>query len=65
MNTVLIDEQSTDGLLKVTITANRELKNIEHIKSIKIHPNIINICLLIQSNLQIFQIKYFKHLFYF
>jgi DNA-binding YbaB/EbfC family protein len=29
MNTVLIDEQSSDGLLKVTITANRELKNIE------------------------------------
>ena len=28
MDTVLIDEQSTDGLLKVTITANRELKNI-------------------------------------
>ncbi|MCF6306722.1 MAG: YbaB/EbfC family nucleoid-associated protein [Flavobacteriaceae bacterium] len=29
MNTVLIDEQSNDGLLKITITANRELKNIE------------------------------------
>jgi len=29
MNTVLIDEQSSDGLLKVTITANRELKQIE------------------------------------
>ncbi|PHS67892.1 MAG: nucleoid-associated protein, YbaB/EbfC family [Flavobacterium sp.] len=29
MNTVLIDEQSSDGLLKVTITANRELKNIK------------------------------------
>ena len=29
LNTVLIDEQSSDGLLKVTITANRELKNIE------------------------------------
>jgi len=29
MDTVLIDEQSSDGLLKVTITANRELKNIE------------------------------------
>jgi len=29
MNTVLIDEQSSDGLLKITITANRELKNIE------------------------------------
>lgn len=29
MNTVLIDEQNSNGLLKVTITANRELKNIE------------------------------------
>ena len=29
MNTVLIDEQSSDSLLKVTITANRELKHIE------------------------------------
>tara|TARA_B100000795_G_C22769854_1_gene427402 strand:+ start:468 stop:788 length:321 start_codon:yes stop_codon:yes gene_type:complete len=29
MNNVLIDEQSSDGLLKITITANRELKNIE------------------------------------
>jgi len=29
MNTVLIDEKSSDGLLKVTITANRELKNIK------------------------------------
>ena len=29
MSTVLIDEQSSDGLLKITITANRELKNIE------------------------------------
>lgn len=29
LNTVLIDEQSSDGLLKVTLTANRELKNIE------------------------------------
>ena len=28
LKTVLIDEQSSDGLLKVTITANRELKNI-------------------------------------
>lgn len=28
MNTVMIDEQSSDGLLKVTITANREIKNI-------------------------------------
>ncbi|GEQ86242.1 nucleoid-associated protein [Patiriisocius marinistellae] len=29
LNTVLIDEQSTDGLLKVTLTANREIKNLE------------------------------------
>ncbi|MEM7186785.1 MAG: YbaB/EbfC family nucleoid-associated protein [Bacteroidota bacterium] len=29
MDTVLIDESSADGLLKVTLTANRELKNIE------------------------------------
>ena len=28
LKTVLIDEQSTDGLLKVTITAAREIKNI-------------------------------------
>ena len=28
MNTVLIDEQSNDGLLKVTVTASREIKNI-------------------------------------
>lgn len=28
LNTVLIDEQSPDGLLKVTMTANRELKNL-------------------------------------
>ncbi|MFV8225698.1 YbaB/EbfC family nucleoid-associated protein [Christiangramia aquimixticola] len=28
LDTVLIDEQSGDGLLKVTITANREVKNI-------------------------------------
>lgn len=28
LNTVLIDEQSQDGLLKVTMTANRELKNL-------------------------------------
>ncbi|APG59445.1 YbaB/EbfC family nucleoid-associated protein [Christiangramia salexigens] len=28
LNTVLIDEQSNDGLLKVTITGNREIKNI-------------------------------------
>lgn len=29
LNTVLIDEQSADGLLKVTVTANREIKNLE------------------------------------
>lgn len=29
MDTVLIDEQSSDGLLKVTITANRKIKTIE------------------------------------
>ncbi len=28
LKTVLIDEQSTDGLLKVTLTAAREIKNI-------------------------------------
>lgn len=28
MNTVLVDEKSSDGLLQVTLTANRELKNI-------------------------------------
>jgi DNA-binding YbaB/EbfC family protein len=28
LNTVLIDENSSDNLLKITLTANRELKNI-------------------------------------
>ncbi|MDY0089458.1 MAG: YbaB/EbfC family nucleoid-associated protein [Flavobacteriaceae bacterium] len=28
LNTVLIDEQSNDGRLKATITANREIRNI-------------------------------------
>ncbi len=28
LNTVIIDEESTDGLLKVTLTANREIKSI-------------------------------------
>lgn len=28
LNSVLVDEQSSDGLLKVTMTANRELKSI-------------------------------------
>lgn len=28
LDTVLIDEQSNDGLLKVTVTANRQLKSI-------------------------------------
>ena len=29
LDSVLVDEQSNDGLLKITITANREVKNIE------------------------------------
>lgn len=29
LDTVLIDEQSNDGLLKVTVTANREVKSID------------------------------------
>lgn len=29
LNSVLIDEQSSDGLLKVTLTANRTIKSIE------------------------------------
>jgi DNA-binding YbaB/EbfC family protein len=29
LDTVFIDEQSSDGLLKVTLTANREIKSIE------------------------------------
>ncbi|QAA81015.1 YbaB/EbfC family nucleoid-associated protein [Aequorivita sp. H23M31] len=29
LDTVLIDEASTDGLLKITLTANREIKSIE------------------------------------
>ncbi len=29
MNSVLIDEKSNDGLLKITLTANREIKSIE------------------------------------
>jgi len=28
LNTVMIDEESTDGLVKVTLTANREIKSI-------------------------------------
>lgn len=28
LDTVLVDQQSTDGLLKVTITANRKIKSI-------------------------------------
>ncbi|MEO9953892.1 YbaB/EbfC family nucleoid-associated protein [Nonlabens sp.] len=28
METVLIDEQSSDGLLKVTVTASRQIKNV-------------------------------------
>ncbi|WP_339696991.1 YbaB/EbfC family nucleoid-associated protein [uncultured Marixanthomonas sp.] len=29
LDTVLLDEESNDGLLKITITANREIKKIE------------------------------------
>jgi hypothetical protein len=29
LDTVLVDEQSTDGLLKVTLTANRKIKSVE------------------------------------
>lgn len=29
LNTVLVDESSSDNLLKLTVTANRELKSIE------------------------------------
>ena len=29
LDTVLVDEQSSDGLLKVTITANRQVRSIE------------------------------------
>ncbi len=29
LNTVLIDEKSSDGQLKITLTANREIKSIE------------------------------------
>ncbi|UUV22854.1 YbaB/EbfC family nucleoid-associated protein [Flavobacterium sp. CBA20B-1] len=29
LNTVLIDEQSADGLLKVTVTANRQIRTID------------------------------------
>lgn len=28
LDTVLVDEQSSDGLLKVTLTANREIKSV-------------------------------------
>jgi DNA-binding protein YbaB len=28
LDTVLVEEQSTDGLLKITITANRKIKSI-------------------------------------
>ncbi|WP_074405927.1 MULTISPECIES: YbaB/EbfC family nucleoid-associated protein [Aquimarina] len=28
LNTVLVDEESSDGLLKITLTANREVKKI-------------------------------------
>ncbi len=29
LNSVLIDEQSADGLLKVTVTANRQIRSLE------------------------------------
>ncbi|UNY97998.1 YbaB/EbfC family nucleoid-associated protein [Zhouia spongiae] len=29
LNTVMVDESSTDGLLKISLTANREIKSIE------------------------------------
>jgi nucleoid-associated protein EbfC len=29
LNTVLVDEKSSDGLLQVTLTANREIKSIQ------------------------------------
>ena len=29
LDTVLVDEQSNDGLLKVTLTANRQVKSVE------------------------------------
>ena len=29
LDTVMVDEQSNDGLLKVTVTANRRIKSIE------------------------------------
>lgn len=29
LNTVLIDEQSADGLLKITVTANRQIRTID------------------------------------
>ena len=29
LNSVLVDEKSSDGLLQVTLTANREIKNIK------------------------------------
>ncbi len=29
LNTVLLDESSSDGLLKLTVTANKELKSLE------------------------------------
>ena len=29
LDTVLVDEQSSDGLLKITITANRQVRSIE------------------------------------
>lgn len=34
LDTVLIDEQSHDGLLKVTLTANRKIRNLDIDKSL-------------------------------
>ena len=34
LDTVLVDEQSSDGLLKVTLTANRKIKSIDIDKSL-------------------------------
>ncbi len=50
MNTVLIDEQSNDGLLKVTITANRELKKIEIEDSLLVDKEQLEDYLLLTLN---------------
>ena len=43
---VLIDEKSADGLLEVTLTANRKIKNITVSISIFIIINKINYCFI-------------------